>query len=53
MWGYASSGRTRTVDTHAHRLRRKLEGAGASGYIVNRRGLVYRLTDDRDGLEAA
>ncbi|MCA1699204.1 MAG: response regulator transcription factor, partial [Actinobacteria bacterium] len=53
VWGYASIGRTRTVDAHAHRLRRKLEGVGASGYIVNRRGLGYRLTDDRDGSETA
>lgn len=51
VWGYLSSGRTRTVDAHAHRLRRKLKDAGASGYIVNRRGLGYRLTDDRNPTE--
>lgn len=51
VWGYLSIGRTRTVDAHACRLRSKLESAGARGYIVNRRGLGYRLTDDRGGAE--
>ena len=53
VWGYQLPAKTRTLDAHAYRLRRKLENAGASGYIVNRRGLGYRLTADRDGSEAA
>ncbi len=33
----------RTVDSHVSNLRRKLEIAGASGYVVNVRGVGYRL----------
>lgn len=43
VWGYQSSGRTRTVDAHACRLRRKLALAGAPNLIVNVRGVGYRL----------
>lgn len=46
VWGYKSIGKTRTVDAHAARLRRKLAAAGAEGWIVNRRGIGYRLADD-------
>ena len=53
VWGYPLPAKTRTLDAHAHRLRRKLENADASGYIVNRRGLGYRLTADRDGSQTA
>jgi DNA-binding response OmpR family regulator len=35
--------RTRTLDAHAARLRRKLALAGAQGAIENRRGIGYRL----------
>ena len=45
MWGYKAEGATRTLDTHAGRLRRKLEKAGARGYVVNCRGVGYRLVD--------
>lgn len=34
----------RTVDSHVSNLRRKLEAAGAVGYVVNVRGVGYRLT---------
>ncbi len=44
VWGYVSMGATRTVDAHACRLRKKLSGTGR-GYIVNVRGVGYRLTD--------
>jgi hypothetical protein len=37
--------RTRTLDAHACRLRRKLHRAGATGHVVNRRGVGYRLVD--------
>lgn len=33
----------RTVDSHVSNLRRKLEKAGAEGYLVNVRGVGYRL----------
>jgi len=44
VWGYMSMGATRTVDAHACRLRKKLSGA-ARPYILNVRGVGYRLTD--------
>ena len=42
VWGYLSEGATRTVDTHACRLRKKLGGAR---WIVSVRGVGYRLVD--------
>jgi len=44
VWGYVSIGRTRTVDAHACRLRRKLSGSGRA-WIVNVRGVGYKLTE--------
>ena len=44
VWGYLSMGATRTVDAHACRLRRKLR-AGTRPYVVNVRGVGYRLTE--------
>lgn len=41
VWGYRSPGTTRTVDSHASRLRRKLSAAGEH-WIVNVRGVGYR-----------
>ena len=35
----------RTVDTHLSKLRRKLEEAGASGFVNNVRGVGFRLAD--------
>jgi two-component system response regulator AdeR len=35
----------RTVDTHLSKLRRKLEEAGAHGYVNNVRGVGFRLAD--------
>jgi DNA-binding response OmpR family regulator len=44
VWGYAGRSRTRTVDSHASRLRRALNHAGARGAtIVNVWGVGYRL----------
>jgi DNA-binding response OmpR family regulator len=44
VWGYRSAGRTRTVDSHASRLRRKLvTHGGADGWVVNIWGIGYRL----------
>jgi DNA-binding response OmpR family regulator len=42
VWGYRSSGSTRTVDSHASRLRRKLEGCGGR-WVINVWGVGYRL----------
>jgi len=45
VWGYLSPGKTRTVDAHACRLRRKLLAVSDRRWIVNVRGIGYRLTD--------
>ncbi len=44
VWGYQSLGRTRTIDSHACRLRRKL-GVHGDQYVVNVWGVGYRLVD--------
>ena len=44
VWGYQSLGRTRTIDSHACRLRRKL-GVHGDRYVVNVWGVGYRLLD--------
>jgi len=44
VWGYRASARTRTLDSHASRLRRKLREAGAPVALVeNVWGVGYRL----------
>ena len=45
IWGYRTERATRTLDAHACRLRKKLARAGAVGYVVNQRGVGYRLVD--------
>jgi len=46
VWGYRSVGRTRTLDSHASRLRRKLNGGGSpTRLVVNVWGVGYRLLD--------
>jgi DNA-binding response OmpR family regulator len=44
VWGYQAMGRTRTIDSHACRLRRKL-GVHGDRYVVNVWGVGYRLLD--------
>jgi two-component system, OmpR family, response regulator len=44
VWGYGSPSRTRTLDSHASRLRRKLDPEH-SRYVVNCWGIGYRLLD--------
>jgi DNA-binding response OmpR family regulator len=39
-------GRTRTLDSHASRLRRKLAAVGAGRFVLNVWGVGYRLVDD-------
>jgi len=43
VWGFQSIVPTRTLDSHASRLRRKLADAGAPGMIVNVWAVGYRL----------
>ena len=43
VWGYRSSGSTRTLDSHASRLRRKLETEGTRRWVINVWGVGYRL----------
>jgi DNA-binding response OmpR family regulator len=46
VWGFRSVGRTRTIDSHASRLRRKLNSANSGGdYVVNVWGVGYKLTE--------
>lgn len=42
VWGFETAGRTRTVDSHASRLRRKLDPDRGT-YVVNCWGVGYRL----------
>jgi DNA-binding response OmpR family regulator len=48
VWGYRSRGSTRTLDSHACRLRAKL-GAGGDRFVLNVWGVGYRLVDDPGG----
>jgi DNA-binding response OmpR family regulator len=48
VWGFRSLGATRTLDSHASRLRKKLNERGDT-FIVNVWGVGYRLVDG--GLE--
>lgn len=43
VWGFRLPGSTRTLDSHASRLRRKLAQAGADGLVCATRGVGYRL----------
>jgi DNA-binding response OmpR family regulator len=44
VWGFRNPGRTRTLDSHASRLRRKLDPEH-SRYVINCWGVGYRLLD--------
>lgn len=44
VWGFRSMGSTRTLDSHACRLRHKL-GAAGDRFVVNVWGVGYRLID--------
>ena len=45
VWGFRSLGRTRTLDSHASRLRRKLAAAGGD-YVRNVWGVGYSLLNE-------
>ena len=46
VWGFdpQAAGPSRTVDSHAHRLRQKLDQAGAAPMVQTVRGVGWRLT---------
>jgi DNA-binding response OmpR family regulator len=44
VWQYRCGGSTRTVDSHASRLRRKLTANGRTRWVTNVWGVGYRLT---------
>ena len=44
VWGYLAVGRTRTLDAHACRLRKKL-GPSRRPWVLNVRGVGYKLTE--------
>jgi DNA-binding response OmpR family regulator len=43
VWGYPVPVSTRTLDSHSSRLRRKLRAEGEEQWVVNVRGVGYRL----------
>jgi DNA-binding response OmpR family regulator len=45
VWGFRALGRTRTLESHASRLRRKLNVSDGERYVVNVWGVGYRLLD--------
>jgi DNA-binding response OmpR family regulator len=48
VWGFQGPAATRTLDSHASRVRRKLQRHGAT-LVVNVWGIGYRLLDPRAG----
>jgi DNA-binding response OmpR family regulator len=45
VWGFRSLGRTRTLDSHASRLRRKLQAVAPGPFVVNVWRVGYKLLD--------
>jgi len=45
VWAFKSAGRTRTLDSHACRLRAKLGAVAGDRFVVNVWGVGYRLVD--------
>lgn len=43
VWGFRALGRTRTLDSHASRLRRKLHAIGAGPFVINIWGVGRRV----------
>jgi DNA-binding response OmpR family regulator len=55
VWGFRSPGHTRTLDSYACRLRRKLTNAGDARFVENVWGVGYRLArfDPSEAQESA
>lgn len=53
VWAFRSPGRTRTLDSHACRLRAKLGAVAGDRFIVNVWGVGYRLIDSAPVREVA
>lgn len=55
VWGLGSSAQTRTLDSHACRVRHKLEAAGAGQLVRNVWGVGYKLVEvpEDAGLDTA
>jgi DNA-binding response OmpR family regulator len=49
VWGFRSAGTTRTLDSHACRLRQALARAGAEDWVPATRGVGYRLAPNSPG----
>ena len=47
VWGFVAMGNTRTLDAHACRVRKKLGIEGGRPWVLNVRGVGYRLTESR------
>jgi DNA-binding response OmpR family regulator len=47
VWGFRAQGRTRTLDSHASRLRKKLRVHSDEAWIANEWGVGYRLCRPR------
>ncbi|HUG64436.1 MAG TPA: response regulator transcription factor [Gaiellaceae bacterium] len=45
VWGFKALGRTRTLESHASRVRKKLRVAPNDGFVVNVWGVGYRLLE--------
>lgn len=45
VWGFKALGRTRTLESHASRVRKKLRVAPDDGFVVNVWGVGYRLLE--------
>jgi DNA-binding response OmpR family regulator len=43
VWGFRAMGRTRTLDSHASRVRRKIAALTETPYVINEWGVGYRL----------
>lgn len=52
VWGFRTYVPTRTLESHASRIRRKLAAAGLTGWIVNAWGVGYKLRDEPGAVAA-
>lgn len=53
LWGHPDAGSSQTLESHACRARCKLRRIGADGFIINYRGLGYRLWEGSEPATAA